>query len=595
MKKYIGLVDDIPPGGYDRYVWFSERLVKGIEWCKNNNKEYEVLSENWKSNEELLKAEHYLESVKKKILEYVSPLLNVYHGTNYDAKEWEIAFGIWLDHFLCSYYDKYLRIKKIACARDCDICIFNSTRIDVSLDTYDYARLLFQSDDHHKYQYSLLLSEMKLDDVWNKVYRDEYKRPQAEKLYNNLPEHVKRFDDNYWKYKAKSKNHDRVTIQSSNIKFELYRKIIESNYGYISGYFLNYFTQIRNELPRRLDCSWRMRKTEEKLNCPDEFLALMCRILKKELPIVFVEDFDIIKSIARKNYQYAYQTKVIVYDAGEVFYNEMFKSFLMDMIYKHNTKIDIQHGSSYGLIGPWMQFNTELSVCDVFFTSGWDGKWYDKKNFEVMPFVKFFRMRDVVNEDGAYILYVSYSAPKNIFRTYKYDIDILKYKKEELKFFELLSDELKEHIVARFPSNEILWIKEIDFKNVTSKIKFDSEKNYYESLRKAKLVVGELFGTTIMEAIFLDKPFVVFHNPLTMSTSDSCAIYDEMVLMEKWGLIANSVEDLVSIVNEAAKNIEYWWNNPERKSVVKRLRSKYTYFPDNSEEIWISRIDKYCD
>ena len=68
-----------------------------------------------------------------------------------------------------------------------------------------------------------------------------------------------------------------------------------------------------------------------------------------------------------------------------------------------------------------------------------------------------------------------------------------------------------------------------------------------------------------------------------------------MVLMEKWGLIANSVEDLVSIVNEAAKNIEYWWNNPERKSVVKRLRSKYTYFPDNSEEIWISRIDKYCD
>lgn len=596
MKMYLGLVDDeTPPCGYDRYIWLSERFVKGIGWCRRNNKKYEVLSENWKSNADLLEAESYLERVKKSILEYAALLLNEYHGTSYDGKEWGIAFGIWMDHFLCSYYDKYLRIKQITNCIEYDICVFDSAKIEVSLDAYDYANLLFRSDAYHKYQYTLLLSEMNLENVWNKVYRDEYKRSQTEILYDNLPEYIKRFDEDYWKYKSKKKIQDRVTIQCPYIKFELYRKIIENNYGYISGYFLNYFTQIRKKLSRKVDYAWRLKKTEKNINYSDEFMGLVCGILKKELPITFVEEFDMIKSLSQKNYQYAYQTKAIVYDAGEIFYNEIFKSYFMDMIYKNNIKIDIQHGSSYGLIAPWMQLKTEFSVCDVFFTSGWKGIGYYNKRFEVMPFIKFFRMRDVVNEYGSYILYVGYSAPKNIFRTCNYDNNILKYKKEELKFFELLSDELKDQMVIRYPPNEILWMKEIDFEGVSKRIHFDYEENYYNSLRKAKLLIGEIFGTTIMEAIFLNKPFIIFQSPLEISTSDNSALYDEIHLMKECDLLAESAENLSTIVSNAMVDIKRWWDDPKRKNVVEILRSKYAYFPDDSDQIWINKIKKYCD
>ena len=65
--------------------------------------------------------------------------------------------------------------------------------------------------------------------------------------------------------------------------------------------------------------------------------------------------------------------------------------------------------------------------------------------------------------------------------------------------------------------------------------------------------------------------------------------------MIRVGIIADTPETLAALVNHIHGNVENWWNEQERQLVVKKIRDKYAYFPENAKEIWVNKVTAYLN
>lgn len=122
---------------------------------------------------------------------------------------------------------------------------------------------------------------------------------------------------------------------------------------------------------------------------------------------------------------------------------------------------------------------------------------------------------------------------------------------------------------------------------------FDTSDNYFESIANAKLVISEMAGSVVLEALMIGKPIIVLHHFDAICTEKIAKAQDVEDLV-RVGIIAGSSEKLADTVNHIHCNVEAWWNEPERQNVVKRIREDYCYFPEDAETIWVEKIASFC-
>jgi len=163
MKEtYLVLSDEMSfPKDYNEYIIMGDRFINVIDWCKNNQKPYRMISENWKKREKFQEAELYLRKIQRDLTQYATELLNEYHHTCYTTESWNILLDSWMFIFLSSYYDKFLKIKKFeAEGIKSDTCCYDIEENIMVLDYLDYLKLS-NDDAFHSYQYSRLIEIMK--------------------------------------------------------------------------------------------------------------------------------------------------------------------------------------------------------------------------------------------------------------------------------------------------------------------------------------------------------------------------------------------------------------------------------------------------
>ena len=393
MHNFFGLVDEIEvPDGYETYIWADSCCFDGIEWCKRNGKKYRILSE-WNMNaNEVYHTYLYFEEVRKKIVKYTTSLLNEYQNLSYGENDWSTLISPFLLIVIPSFYDKYTKLKMaLNKYENLETRLVRTNKLNVSLDYYDTVFLAYESTDYHRYLCSLMLPIL---DKKKKIHviSSEYVRDEMKTYSNDLPDYVRTFVERYDSYKEEEKVDDDIVIQSSCIKFSVYKKIIERNYGRISGYFFDYYTDVRNGLRRDLDSEWRFRERKERCDDSDEFVSLLYRLLPQILPIAYVEDFKDIKRIAEKNYKWGMHPKAVVYDTMELHSDEMFKIYLMTLGKQKIKRIGVQHAGFYGFGGDIWGKLFELSQYDEFLGTGCDSDVFQHTNIIQMPLLIFFRM-----------------------------------------------------------------------------------------------------------------------------------------------------------------------------------------------------------
>lgn len=595
MNAFLGFTDEADvPAGYDKYIWADNCCFDGIEWCKKNGKEYEILKEPNVKLSEINDTYLYLENVRKKIIEFATQILNKYQNSFYSEEKWSILLSPFLIFIIPSIYDKYQKIKiDLKKEEHLRTFLFNIKKLDIPLDYYDVMFLSYESGDYHRYLYSLMLPFIdRRHEI--EVITSDYHRDMMKEYADELPEYIKSFLKKYGEYKDKIRMDDEVVIQSSLIKFSLYKKIIENRYGKISGYFHNYYVDVRNRLKTDVDYEWRTTPKAE-ISENDEFICLMYKLLPMILPLAYVEAFREIRKTAKDNYKWGMNPKVVVFDAMGTHSNEMFKTYLMGLE-KNVKKIGIQHAGLYGFGGSFWGQIYELSQYNEFLGTGSDSDVFKNTHITQMPFINFFRMPNIKRHNVDKILFLNYTFPKNCLAltTRKCDYFI----KKDMNFLERLNESLLNRIIIRsYPFLNLGYnVKEI-IKKTVQKVKFDMNRDLYDSLADTCLLVSSGIGTSIIEALHTGIPVLIMHHPNVgyhafSQKTDDIVLIKEMIEV---GLISETPEKLAQTVNSVADCVEEWWNETKRQAVVKKFKEKYAYFPSDAEKLWIDKIASYAD
>lgn len=599
IKYYLGLIDEHDvPIGYDCYVWAGDFCVNGIEWCIRNGKKYQVLQCEELTYEDVHNIYIYLEKVKDKIISYLKEILNEYHKTDYSEFKWRILLNFWLAYFLPSIYDKFQILQKIKKdSRIFYVNLYEPDCVGVALDQLDFNNMLHDAFGFHKYEYSILLKHM--PDITNIIVRnsEKYERMPLRLYHSELPEHVKSFVNEYREYKEKTNIQDEIVIQSPYIKFTLYKEIMEKKYGRISGYFLDYTNQVRGNLDSNidLDVEWRTHEQYIADDEADEFVRLVYKMAGNFIPIAYLEQFDNLKAIALHNYKWGLSPKVVIFDCEGTAINELFKIYLMNIDVEHVLKVDFMHALSYGMGGFNWYSITEFQMCDEFWICGEALNNTFKTRFVRMPYINFFRMPNLKVDTSDKIIYANYAYPQHRGRLSMFEWNWNKYLKGELEFFKRLDqDVISELKIRMHPFHETQWQNKEKLMRCVPKAEFDEEPGFFQSICHAKLVISEVMGAAAFEAIAIGKPTVILYNPIGgyVELNDNYKDVEDLIRV---GIIAETPEKLAELVNRIHNDVENWWNEPERQQVVRRIRDKYAYFPENAKEIWTSRIMSYIN
>lgn len=586
--NYLGLTDgQTVPSGYEHYLWISERCTDKIQWCRERKMSFTILPENWRSEEEIQAAERYLYHVKECILECAVSLLNDYHHTAYNKEEWRIMLGSWLEQYLGSFYDKYLKLlaaEKLGEEYECDLYeLAGCTAVDYA----EYRELLYQTDEFHLYQYSMLYEEMQPQHIhirkkrlYEKPVRSNYPVTfgfAARKIYHMIL-YVK-------KYLCRTQ--DSVVLQNCYLPNRLILQAMCMDRR-ITGYFYDYNRNERKKLPDSTDTVWRNRKETLPAGA-DAFTGLAMKLLKQNLPVAYVEGFSFLHKKAERIFRYAMHPKAVFYACSSVSVDEVFKIYLMN-IRKTNVKFcDIQHGGNYGIECVGLMRH-EYEICDCFYTWGWEQEDRRLCQFKRMPAAKLLGKTVRHTQSERDILYVNYIYDKYISTPDRDTLYYTRNRQKEIHFFQTLSSGLQNRIVVRmFPEDYGWHTKEELEKNVPG-ICFDIGSDYYESLGRAKLVVLMSWCTTAVEALYVKKPVLVLYS---LDHASELAMED-MELLERTGILVQTWEKLSEQLEKICIDIDAWWNDTARQEAVEYIKRKYIYMPEHPEKVWLDEFVSYC-
>lgn len=585
MKKiYLGFTDgqDIPPN-YDKYIWADKGCLEGISYCKENQIEYEILQNNWKTDMDIDNTQNYLEELRKKSIAYCSRLLNTYHQKKYAEPQWNILLGGWTGLYLSSFYDKYLKLKQI---EKMDIeaeCVLYDVRENLSVYDYSaYAELLFSSGWFHLFQYSLLYRSMghvgKLKCVRRQkppVYRMEIRKHK-----NALKPVMLQTFLNIYKKVTGQKN--AVTVKGSYLPAGFLFQIMKKSRFKTVNYF--YDSQLHREIKvKSADNVWRNRAGEAP-ESGDEFEEIIYRNIKINIPVLYVEGFTELEKKAVQKYNYAFDSERIYFSCEQTESDELFKIYLMQMKARGAKLLCIQHGGDYG-IEKNMISHHEYSVCDEFITWGWRSEGIYSCGFKPMPAAKLLNQMlhsQRAGRKGEYILYVSYTLPKNISRFRGSEVLYENDREEEIQFLQSLPEYMIENMVVRPYMCDYGWNTAENIRNRIPKVNIDQTMRYYDALKNAKLVVAFNWSTTVIEALFENIPVIVRRRDFGIEDFAR----DDFMEMKDAGMIVSSFDELGTALQEIYKDIGGWWNEPKRQRTVRKIKNKYLYFPKNALELW---------
>lgn len=575
------------PKSYDKYIWSSERCIKGIQWCIDNKKEYEILPENWHSESELDTVNKYLWDVREKVLKYAVDILNCYHGTAYLAREWEIMLNGWIILYLVSLYDKYKKIMYLYEQEITGICDIYETEVCIPpLDTLDATELFYYSEEYHFFLFSQLIMALdKKSEI--EIHLKKYERQKIKyQLYTKKKGNKEKLFDGYYKLKNALKIKDKVVIQNGGLPFRVLLSPILKGKGKITPYVYDYKNDVRSSLDYAIDRKSRKQFSRLVSASYDDFTKLACMLLTNNIPTVLWENYSIIVSVAEQKYKYAMNADNIITHAGELANNEIFKAYLMK-VRRSGAKISsIQHGGGYGWGHPLI-LEGEYSICDRFYTWGWGRK---ESKFVPMPAVKGFMIEKCDARTETNILYVNYIYPKIVCRLDTGYLYMKKDLEDECVFLFHIYKKCKDDLIVRLFAADYGWSQKEKIQALSPDIVFDSNSNYYVSLTQAKLVIFEFESTTMLEALIMDKPFLVRIGWLTGGCSLEDGVLADFQMLKDVGIAYDSFDDLLQAFDEVYPNVQEWWNEPERREKVEWFREKYAYFPANAAKEWSDEI-----
>jgi len=550
------------------------------EWC-NSYKDRRFLSKHkivqniyhWDDREKLYRDYLYLKRLNERLLNNLQVCLNEYHKTNLTLRGWRIIIGPWLGFFIQIAFERWENITSALSHYDIDSVSFFqiSESVFQSADMKEFNELL-STDNWNQYFYQEILSHRGIGrniEISQPLYRDA--GPKKERFGI-----VKKYLSKISFYR--SLNSDFFFIAGpkflNQIKLDLYLNQKISPYKkFGQAPKLKFNENLRKNLTQNFE-----------FEPTNEFEVFLKKSILKNLPSAYLEGFS---SINKKLFLYKLPKKPkLIFTKNSYLFDDFFKIWCATKVDNGSLFVIGQHGGHYGS-GKWsFTEEHEIEVCDYFFSWGWNS---DNKKILRMPSDKLSSLEKITRQPKD-ILQVIGCMPRYSYHLYSIPVSSnqVQYFEDQIRFANLLKDEIKIFHKIRLYPNDYGWDQEQRFIDNIPNIKFDSSRQMTTSLETCKLFIGTYNATTFLETLSLNIPTLIFWNPNHWELNNKAEKYYNC--LKEVGIFHHSPDSAADFVNKNWDRLDSWWNDENTQSSIKYFCEYFAKKTKSPMRVWSDKF-----
>ena len=523
----------------------------------------------------------YIFSVYNRILPIIVNALNSLHGKKHSVNYWRIIIGPWLLFYLHIIYDRLSYLTKaIDNYPKLTTILLSEKSYTTPLDTLHF--MCSASEDLYNLQ------------IFSKIFKFMGKTFLC-KEYNSseISDYEKTLKTSY-----KTKFSRILEVLYEKIISFLIQKPIYCNASYLSKMaifkliiksfgkivFFRNFTTIKHD--KQYDK--KDREVFSGLNFGDcLFSKCLSCLLHSDIPKSFIENFDDINDIVKSKYP---KNPGLIASSNAWYCNEPFKFWAANHSENGIGLVGFQYGGAdYGAREHFLFRDYEMSIVDYYFSWGWKDS---KGNTEVipMPANKLVEKKILLSTGlEADILWGMTSMPRYLIYFPRITSYFERYLDFQIQFLNSLDANCIKSLRVRPHYQDHGWKIQIRLTDTSPQLRLDSlENSFTKSLEDCKLYVCDHLSTTLLEAIALNKPTILFWDKDINQLKEEYKHYFDS--LEAVGVLHYSPESAAITVNNIHNNVDLWWNEKERQKAVCLFKNKFVQMSSNSVDVWHSEL-----
>ncbi len=577
----------------DQRFWKTNEPVLFLgEWCKLFSQKsvweklsYEVLPYHWDDRKKLYQDYLYLDKLYERTLFQMRDLLNQIHGVDHSLRYWRIVVGPWLYFFIQILYDRYRSILA---------AIESGKVINTFISRYNDARWLPQdfpcflnwyvNDDYNQYIFSRIIefTDRIPFDIVEMGNGSNHKEKTRSMKNSFAPKKIlKKFIRGCGKLTPDRFN--QIVLISS------YLNIFDLIKLQFSLKQIPYISPSRVTAPEAdVDLAAR-----EKLNfkqAKSEFEALLSKMVKEQIPLIYVEGYFRMKECSLKAYP---KKPKVIFTANANSSNEAFKFWAGNQVDNGVKLLGFQHGGHYGT-GLWSSNEKhEIAISDTYFTWGWKSNIYENTKPIAAAKLNNIRKNARPKKEGK-ILLIQMDIPR--YSIYLYSVPVssssmLSYNDYQSRLIRALSEKNKKLLTVRLYINEYGWSQMKQWNNKFPEIEcYQGSKSMLDQLKESRLVICTYNGTTYLETFAANFPTVMFWDPNQWELNSSAQPYFEE--LKRIGILHDTPESAAALVNEISPDPASWWKQPEIQEAKDQFCFQFARPANNWLKEWRAELLK---
>jgi putative transferase (TIGR04331 family) len=563
------------------------------DWCRLFERKPEwvnldaiVAPYHWNDRNKLREDSQFLQEVYESALHALMIKLNEVHEVNHSLRYWRILVGPWLNYFVHMLFDRWFMLQQVANTYD-----ISKVRVlkrepgeNVPNDMFDWINSHRANDQH-----------MFIGDDWNEL------------IYAQILEAM---SIPTVEVGAQKKLPSRLTtskpIQSGEKLFgkkilSLYRYISSlmspnNEYFFITPYFDRWTEALLSlrlgQLPKfwhsikipsipfdsDMRC-WRCFVSQEnKLCVPNDFIAILDRMLAKHLPRAYLEGYDTLVSVTER-LPWPNRPKAI-FDSCSWNADDVFKAWAAAKVDAGALLLTGQHGGNYGIALWNCNEDHQIAISDSYLSWGWDTPTQRK----VKPIGNFKDFnRKITHDPGGIVLLVTTTVPRYSYHSYSLPISSCQwqnYFEDQCRFVESLPDILRAQLLVRLNSQDFGHAQAGRWSSYFPNLALDDGNQAMAPLlKKARICISTYNATSYLETMCLNFPTIIFWNPAHWELREDAKSYFEQ--LKKVGIFHETPEAAAKHMLFIWDDVDSWWFSEDIQLARLDFCRRYAAMPDN--------------
>lgn len=328
--------------------------------------------------------------------------------------------------------------------------------------------------------------------------------------------------------------------------------------------------------------------------------------LGKVLPKFFVEDFMDSYVVAENYLSHHPNLSVIFTSTSSLRHNT--EKIVMVLLQKRGGRVlGQQHGGLYQMTDAFL-FMLERQMNDCFYVWGKTGRLafgFPQCKIAYAPCYKLAvydahkgRKADFCSR---YILYTGTAVrpyPRAFSLMYscekKIDEQNVKYISRKMKFLSSLTNDARAKILVRDYPIDYGWHVTKKLQTAYPNLRISTQGEFKEFIEGCLLYVVDHLSTTWLEALYLNKPMIVFvskeNYPFYSVLPDEQPYFD---MLEEVGILFYSPEAAAEQVNRILLDgVTEWWMDERRQGIVRQLQARWASREDDIDAWWFAELSR---